>query len=121
MRVRAIDAVTGDWTFGKGRNNYVDKNLEIGQSLRTRILSFLGDCFFDQQAGIDWFNLLGYNSRVELELAIAATILNTEGVVRIRQLSTNLNDRALTVSYSIFTVYSQTIANEIQLDAGLVA
>lgn len=115
MRVRAVD-VNHEWMFGKGRNDYITDNLAIGQNIKTRLLSFLGDCFFDQTAGIDWFNYLGGKDRFALELAIRAIILNTEGVTGINQLFSNLfQDRLLSVSYSVFTVYSQ-VSNTVEVD-----
>ena len=48
-----------DWTFGKGRQSYLRHEAAIKQSIRTRLMSFLGDCFFDINAGIDWWRFLG--------------------------------------------------------------
>lgn len=106
MIVRELD-INHDWTFGKGRNNYLEKNSAIAQNINTRLQSFLGDCFFDTGAGIDWFNLLGSKNRIALELAITATILNTTGVTRLVELSLVVNDnRRMTITYEVDTVYS---------------
>lgn len=106
MIVRALD-VNHDWTFGKGKNNYLSANKAIAQSIDTRLYSFLGDCFFDTTAGIDWFNLLGGKDLTALKLAISATILNTENVTGLIELSVNLdNNRRITISYSVSTVYT---------------
>ena len=51
MKVRALDE-SGDWTFGKGENNYYSANDAIAQNIKTRLYSFLGDCFFDLSANI---------------------------------------------------------------------
>ncbi len=120
MRVRQID-VDHDWLFGKGQNDYVRGNAAIVQTINTRLNSFLGDCFFDIGAGIDWFNLLGSKDQTALNLAISAVIdpyiagirvgQNTPGVVRLVQLSTNLNTaRRFTVTYQVDTVYSRAVA-----------
>jgi hypothetical protein len=68
-RVRQIDD-DGDWLFGKGQNDYVRANTSVVQNINTRLGSFLGDCFFDLGAGIDWFNLLGTKDQVALNLSI---------------------------------------------------
>lgn len=108
MIVRTIDTI-GDWTFGKGKNNYRKDNDAITQNIKTRLLSFLGDCFFDVTAGIDWFTFLGSKNQLALNLAISAVILNTEFVTGILQLSVNLNtDRNFSVSYRVQTTYSTT-------------
>lgn len=107
MIVRALDA-DHDWTFGKGRNNYLRNVDAIQQTIETRLLSFLGDCFFDVTAGIDWFGLLGGKNRQALELAIAAVILNTEGVTALVTLDTDLDPitRLFTATYVVNTTFS---------------
>lgn len=109
MIVRSLD-VNGDWNFGKGRNDYLQNNAAIVQNISTRLKSFLGDCFFALDAGIDWFNLLGSKDQVALQLAIRAVILNTAGVVSILDVFTQLdeNTRNLTVQYTINTIYTVT-------------
>lgn len=107
MRVRAIDD-NNDWTYGQGQNNYKSGQNAIQQNIQTRLQSFLGDCFFNLAAGIDWFNLLGQKSLLQLQLAISAVILNTEGVSGIVSLNFDLQtDRNLIISYSV-TVYGTT-------------
>lgn len=107
-RVRAID-VNGDWTFGKGQNDYLKDNAAVVQSIGTRLKSFLGDCFFDSGAGIDWFNLLGGKDELSLRLSVSSVILNTKDVTGILQLSVNLDakSRRLTVTYQVQTTFSR--------------
>lgn len=121
MRVRALD-LNGDWTFGKGANDYkVDQNGKpdaLAQNISTRLKSFLGDCFFNTGAGIDWFNLLGSKNEVALNLAISSVILNTQNVTGIDQLSATVDDnRRLTIQYKVQTVYS-VLSNSFQFDIG---
>jgi hypothetical protein len=106
MRVRSLDS-NGDWTFGQGLLDYKTGNDAIAQSIKTRLNSFLGDCFFNLGAGIDWFNLIGSKNEIGLNLAISTTILNTENVTGILELSTTLdNNRVFTVNYQVQTTYS---------------
>lgn len=106
MRVRALNQ-NHDWTFGKGQNDYLRSNAAIAQNINTRLSSFLGNCFFDLGAGIDWFNLLGAKDQTALNLAISSVILNTTEVTGILQLSVGLNAaRDFTVQYRVQTVYS---------------
>lgn len=115
MRVREID-VNHDWTFGKGQNNYLTANAAIVQNINTRLNSFLGDCFFNLGAGIDWFNLLGSKNQIGLNLSISATILNTQNVTGILQLGVDLDvNRNLTVTYQVQTTYS-TASSVFQYD-----
>jgi hypothetical protein len=113
MRVRAIDN-TGDWLFGKGANDYVKNNNAVAQEIQTRLGAFLGDCFFDTNSGIDWFNFLSSKNQIGLNLAITAVILNTPGVSGLINLSASLNaQRVYTVSYQVQTAYS-TISGTFQ-------
>jgi hypothetical protein len=126
MRVRAIDN-TGDWTFGAGLSNYRSANAAVAQCIQTRLLSFLGDCFFDLDAGIDWLNFLGGSkSQLAVNLAVSARILNTNSqginvVVGLLQLSINLNSttRTLSIAYQVQSIYSVTaLTNTFSYDLG---
>lgn len=107
MRVRALSG-TGDWLFGKGQNDFLVNNAAVVQNIGTRLKSFLGDCFFDLGAGIDWFTFLGSKDQIGLNLAVSAVILNTENVTGIKQLSIVLNrtTRKITISYQAVSTYS---------------
>lgn len=115
MIIRALDA-DGDWTFGKGKNDYVSLNDAVGQNIQTRLSSFLGDCFFSSDSGIDWFNLLGSKNQIALNLAVSAVILNTDNVLGLIELSIELDEtRRLTIQYSVQTSFgtvTDTIQNE---------
>ena len=108
MIIRATD-VNGDWTFGRGKNNYQTLNAAIGQDIGSRLSEFLGDCFFATQNGIDWFNLLGSKNQLSIQLAVRAVILNTRNVTGILALSYNLSqNRQIQISYNAQTVYGNT-------------
>lgn len=116
MIVRALDS-SGDWIFGTGSNAYLSGNAAVGQDIQTRLSSFLGDCFFDTGAGIDWFNLLGGKDQTALNLAVGAVILNTNNVTGGLQLSIvyNAGSRNVTIKYQVQTTYSQ-LSNSFQYD-----
>ncbi len=121
MSIRALDS-NGDWVYGIGLSAYLTGNSEVAESIRTRLLSFLGDCFFDLGAGIDWFGFLGSKNQIGLNLAISSVILNTPNVTGIKQISVNLNDatRLFSVAYQVQTTYS-VLSSSFQYDLnGLV-
>lgn len=107
MSVRSLDA-DGDWNFGKGRNDYLYRTDAVVQNISTRLKSFLGDCFFALDEGVDWFTLLGSKNRVALELNVRAVILNTPEVTGIVSSETNFDARTrnLTLTYTVTTIYS---------------
>jgi hypothetical protein len=118
MSVRALDS-NGDWVFGVGTSAYLTGNAEVAQNIQTRVLSFLGDCFFDLGAGINWFGYLGNKNQIGLNLAISAVILNTSNVTGIKQLFVKLDEtnRVFSVSYQVLTTYS-VLTGAFQYDLG---
>lgn len=105
IRTRALDN-DHDWLFGKGQNDYLVDADAVNQNIVTRLLSFTGDCFFDIEANVDWFHLLGGKNEPALILAVKNTILNTKYVLTLQQLSVVLDrDRLETMSYLVTTVF----------------
>lgn len=116
MIVRALDDLE-DWTYGKGKNDYRSGILATAQNIQTRVSSFLYDCFFATNEGIDWFNLLGGKNQLALNLAVSTTILNTENVTGLQQLSINLDvSRVIRIIYNVQTSYSRGVQGDFSLD-----
>jgi hypothetical protein len=115
MIVRSLDG-GGDWTFGQGLNNYVSENDAIAQSISTRLKSFIGDCFWATDAGIDWWNLLGSRNQIPLNLAINSILLNTFGVTGIVEISVDLDEtRNLSIRYTVSTIYTPRLTRVVGL------
>ena len=119
MSVRAIDE-NRDWMFGQGRQSYKINEEELGQMINTRVLSFLGDCFFAENEGIDWFTLLerGKQNEELLKRSVSLTILQTDGVVAINSVEFIKQGRNLRVFYDVQTIYSQSYQQEIEVNNG---
>lgn len=106
-----------DWQWGAGNQSYATGNKAIGLNIKTRILSWVGDCFFDQTAGIDWWNRLGSkNQRQLLELDLRRIILQSEGVVGINSFDVVVTGRKFSATYNINTVYSKEYTETINRD-----
>jgi hypothetical protein len=106
MIFRNLDA-SGDWTFGQGKGNYVAGNTAIGLNIKTRVLSWVNDCFFDKEAGIDWLNRLGLKNQFDLLKAdLARVISQSEGVTGLNTLTVSLVGRSFSAQYSVDTIYS---------------
>ena len=112
MIIRAIDS-NGDWTFGKGLSSYKKDLAGLSQNIKTRLLEWKGDCFFDNAAGVDWKTRLGKSSQLKpLIEEVRTVILKTDGVLQVINLDANLNsNRKLTISYSVKTVFGETQDN----------
>lgn len=100
----------GDWTFGRNRADYIRKDPEIQQNIKTRLRSFKDDWFLDIEANISWIELLGsFNKKREIEQEVKRVILATDGVLRINKLDIIVNNRVAKIEANIDTVYSQNI------------
>lgn len=108
----AIRTVTKDWDwkFGHGISDYANRSIEVAYSVKMRILSWYRDCFFAANEGIDWKNLLGEKIlKEEVDKAVNAVIVNTEGVQSISNFQSDVVDRVYTLSARIKTIYGETI------------
>lgn len=116
MIFRNLDP-SGDWQFGKGKGDYVDQNAAIGLNIKTRILSWVGDWFLDQKAGIDWTNRLGSKSqRGLLETDLRRIILQSEGVTAIVEFDTFQEGRNFTANYSVNTIFSKEYRDSLTVE-----
>lgn len=105
-----------DWTFGKGKNNFVSKNDAIRLDIKTRLQSWVNNCFFDLSAGIDWNNRLGSkNQQTLLEADLRRVILQSDGVTGINSASTSLINRVFTANYDVSTIYSKSFRDSVTL------
>jgi len=114
MIVRALDS-NDDWTFGQSKANYLNYNPAIAQCIQTRVSSFIGNCYFDMAAGVDWFNFLaGSKSQLALELAVSAVILNTYGVIGVNQISVLLDrNRNISIVYNVTTIFPGSVSSSL--------
>lgn len=116
MLFRGLDA-NGDWTYGAGLSNFATQNDAIALNIRTRILSWVGDCFFDSKAGIDWVNRIGSKNQAKfLDLDLRRLIIQTDGVTGLVDFDTSLVGRNFTANYTVDTIYGKTYTNRISMD-----
>lgn len=121
MKFRAIDSL-GDWTFGSGKANYATDERAIELNIQTRIRSWKNDCFFDLDAGIDWYTRLDKNQKDKLINDLKILIIQTYGVMKITSLTVtqDAKTRGAVLSYSVDTIYSQSFIRSLALASGEV-
>lgn len=113
MKVRALD-INGDWTFGKGKSNYLGGTLAVAQVVQTRLYMIQGDCFWDPDGWVDWFRLLGSNQRAGLLYSIRAVILGSPGVDRLNDLGMQVDrNRRATLNYDLTTIYGTPLFGQV--------
>ena len=119
MIFRALDG-NHDWTFGRGLSNYLTGEAAIDANIQTRLLSWVGGCFFALTDGIDWKSRLDVGQQTELVDELKTNILQAFGVVGVISVVPVFDGvtRLMTITYNIQTIYSQSFQNQIELSAG---
>ncbi len=104
-----------DWEFGKGTGDYLKNDDAIGLNIETRLLSWLGDCFFDRSAGVDWLNRMGLKDQQELlTQECKLIIMQSFGVTKVVDFSMDFKtDRTINLSYNITTIFSPSYINSV--------
>lgn len=109
MRFRALDS-NWDWKFGKGIGSYSGDTQAIAYDVKSKILSWVGDCFFDAQAGIDWKNILGSkDQKSQLDDAIKKIIVEEYGIIELSYFESEISDRTYHCTVRFKTIYNETI------------
>ena len=112
MKIRALDN-NNDWTFGKSL--FKRDNNAVAQSIKTKLQSWRGDCYFDLTAGVDWSNILGLKIKQLAIADIKRVISQVTGVLTIDVDFDTIENRVLTVSYTVATIYDDVITDEVQI------
>ena len=113
MRFRNLDS-DGDWTFGRGKQNYVVDTRAIAVDVKTRIQSWVGDCFFAQDEGVKYPTYLGRSDIELLSDDMRRVIVQTDGVAEITDFLISLNERTFEATYRILTIFSEEFQDSIQ-------
>ncbi len=119
MIIRKIDAMN-DWLFGHGISDYAQNQEAIEENIKTRLLSWVGDCFFALQDGVDWRSRLDAGQQRNLLNELKTVILASSGVVAVLSIAGVFDGatRVFTVSATISTIYSSAFQIQLQQSAG---
>lgn len=109
MITRALTS-TNDWQFGNGLNSYLVGEAAIEANIRTKLLEWVGNCYFNLLAGIDWKNRLDVGQQQALLIEIKNLVLNCYGVVAITSISANFNSatRFDAITINLMTIFSRS-------------
>lgn len=109
MKFRALDG-NWDWKFGKGTGSYSGDAKAIAYDVKSKILSWYGDCFFAVQDGIDWKNILGSkDQKKKLDTNIKRILIGQEGVTEITFFESEISERIYHCTARFKTIYNETI------------
>lgn len=111
----------GDWTFGKGISGYATDEAAVELNIRTRLLSWKGDCFFSLDDFVDWLGRLDKGQEANLNRELQTVILQSFGVVGINSFTASLDrdTRHYLVTYDISTIFGSSFINTLNLAAGV--
>lgn len=120
MIFRQLTAL-GDWTFGKGVAGYATNEDAIDLNIKTRLLSWKGNCFFAAEDHVDWLSRLDKGQEDNLNRELQGVILRSFGVVAINSFTAVLDHalRIYRVTYNISTIFGASFQNTLDLAAGL--
>lgn len=119
MIIRKVDE-DNDWQFGKGLSNYARNDQAIGQNIKSRVLSWVGDCFFALPEGVDWKGRLDVGQQKALTEEVRTIILQSFGVVGVQsvQVLFNSTSRLFSVQYEADTIFSPSVQQLLDQAAG---
>lgn len=106
MIFRTLDE-NQDWTFGKGINNYSRDTEAVKLNVKTRLQSWLNDCFFALTEGVDWNTYMDTGEVNLLAEQIKAIILQTPGVAQLLDFNFTFEERQFIANYTVLTIYSE--------------
>lgn len=112
MKYRALTD-GGDYAFGQGSAVFlVDSPAAVGQAVKTRLMLWSGEWFLDVNEGTPYLSqIVGVGAQTAYDLAIQERILGTEGVLSIDEYASSLQERKLSVTATISTVYGSATIN----------
>jgi len=99
---------TNDWLFGKGLQDYFFNEAAIEANIRTKLLEWVGNCYFNLLAGIDWRNRLDVGQQQALVVEIKQLVLQCYGVISILVFQANFisKTRMDNITMTLQTIYS---------------
>ena len=119
MIIRKIDN-ENDWLFGHGLSDYALDQAGIEENVKTRLQSWVGDCFFALQDGVDWRSRLDVGQKSNLLNELKTEILQSEGVVAVLSITGNFDGRSrvFSVAAVVQTIFSSAFQIQLQQQAG---
>lgn len=107
-----------NWIWGKGKQNYAQEGTATAQNLKMKLQSWLGDCFFEHNHGMEWERYFSTKmTNEEIQKAVYNKILLQEDVVGVQEVlvETDFDNRKMKINYSYIDIYGNTIEEMINV------
>lgn len=109
MQYRMLDE-NGDYSFGRGSQDFHGGTVAVAQAVKTRLLLLQGEWWEDLENGLPLFqNILGASGSPEglngIDLLIQERITGTPGVKSLSNYTRSFEDRTLSLTCNIETIY----------------
>lgn len=108
-KTAAVAENARDWTLGSGQQDFLTGVKAISLATEMALQIFLGEVFWDLNAGVDWWNLCGSigaeKAKAQIVLQCRKVILGVSGVESINSVEAIVNNRQLTITFNIETTY----------------
>lgn len=113
MRYRQLTS-TGDYTFGQGSLNYVEKQDAVSQAVKTRLKLLLGEWWEDLEDGLPLFQVIllqrGHEEgKQTIDLLVQERILDTSYVTGISSFQSEVRERSYQAEAIIDTEFGQIV------------
>ena len=105
-----------DWIFGQGLQSYKFRSDEIAQNIKSRVLSWKGDCFFALNEGVNWNQYFNSGNKLLLDQDIKRVIIQTKGVSQLLEFNSEIRDRVYLASYTYQDIFSKSFQSEINTE-----
>lgn len=109
MRYRMLD-VNGDYSFGRGQQDITFGVFGVSQAIKTRLLLLKGEWWENTEEGLPLFkSILGQPGSIDnlilVDNLIKERIINTKGVLTIKEFESNFENRNYSFSCTVETKY----------------
>lgn len=105
---------TGDWDWGRGKQSYLTGVYAIMKNIETRLKTFYSECFFNNDFGVPWFQLLGQKDTTPILYTLRDQVLDCYGVLSVNNVEFSLDaDRNILITYSIDTIYTTNLTGTV--------
>ncbi len=112
MRYRALDK-DGDMQFGRSGTVYADTPEAVAQAVRTRLNLMAGEWFANLAEGTPYSSeVLGTLTQGTRDAAIKSRVAETPGVEEITDYSSSVENRVMSVSVTISTIYGSATVEQ---------